>query len=652
MIENYLPNFTKGATQVAFILPITGNARIALTILMGVLTVVIFVLDCLTPLGYSVWLLYFIPLMLSTSALRLNPYMLALVITILIVTGFFMSPPGVILSVSILNRSLGVLTIWITTAILARRIRAEEAVVNYRTLYESMDEGFCVIEMVYDQNCKPIDYCFIDINPAFEEQSGFKQALGKTIRQFDPNHEAHWFDVYAKVAKTGKAIRFENTAIGLNKYFDVFAYRIEGNGSKRVGVLFKDTTLNKASQDKLKNINTELLRAKTVAEKANLAKSDFLSHMSHELRTPLNAILGFAQLLETGIPSPTDIQAIRINQILKAGWYLINLINEILDLAMIESGKSSISLKQVSLSTILSECQSMLQPQAQKSDINLYFLLPDSTWYVHADQTKLKQVLINLLSNAIKYNRDNGNVEVWCSESTSGRLRITIKDGGSGLSKKKIDQLFQPFNRLGHEVGTKEGAGIGLAVSKKFVEMMGGTIGLESTVGIGSEFWIELDREVISQPTALIGFPDELVSQHKDDAACYTLLYVEDNPASLLLVEHIIGDYPYIRMLSALDGTQAIAIAREHLPDIILMDINLPGISGIETMTHLRKDSLTKHIPIIALSANAIQGDINDALEAGFSSYITKPIKNNELVEALDAAIASIGNEHGSAVIQ
>jgi CheY-like chemotaxis protein len=264
----------------------------------------------------------------------------------------------------------------------------------------------------------------------------------------------------------------------------------------------------------------------------------------------------------------------------------------------------------------------------------------------------LKQVLTNLLSNAIKYNRENGNVEVWCSESTLGRVRITIKDNGLGLSKEKMKKLFQPFNRLGQEVGTKEGAGIGLAVSKKMVELMGGTIGVESTVGVGCEFWIELDLEVISQPSALIGLPDEFVSQHKDDAARYTLLYVEDNPSSLLLVEHIIGDYPHIRMMSALDGTQAIAIAQEQLPDIILMDINLPNISGIETMTLLREDPATKHIPIIALSANATSRDINDGLEAGFLTYITKPIKNNELVKVLDAAIASMRKDQESAKIQ
>jgi CheY-like chemotaxis protein len=217
---------------------------------------------------------------------------------------------------------------------------------------------------------------------------------------------------------------------------------------------------------------------------------------------------------------------------------------------------------------------------------------------------------------------------------------------------ENMEQLFQPFNRLGQEVGTKEGAGIGLSVSKKLVEMMGGTIGVESTVGVGSEFWIELDRDDSLQATVLNSLPDEYDYQHKNDASCYTLLYVEDNPSSQLLVEHIIADYPHIRMLSAFDGNHAIAIAQEHLPDIILMDINLPDISGVETMTLLREDLLTKHIPIIALSANAMSQDINIGLEAGFLSYITKPIKINELLEALDSAIASMRKEQESAEIQ
>jgi PAS domain S-box-containing protein len=410
-----------------------------------------------------------------------------------------------------------------------------------------------------------------------------------------------------------------------------------------------DITERKRLDQVLQEKNIELESAKSVAEKANLAKSDFLSSMSHELRTPLNAILGFAQLLETGKPPPTAVQMVRLNEILKAGWYLLNLINEILDLALIESGKSSMSLEPVSLVKILHECQTMFIPQAEESHIHLHFLPLDSTLFVHADHTKLKQVITNLLSNAIKYNSEQGTVEVKCSENTSGRLRISVKDSGAGLSSEKLAQLFQPFNRLGQEVGVKEGTGIGLAVSKKLVEMMGGTIGVESTVGVGSEFWIELDRDVMSQPAAVSRLPEEFVSQYKGDAARYTLLYVEDNPANLMLVEQIIEDRPHIRMISARDGNWGIAIAKEQLPDIILMDINLPGISGIEAMILLRKDPATKHIPIIALSANAMPRDIDRGLEAGFFRYLTKPIKINEFTESLDAAMASVGKKQPSA---
>ena len=395
--------------------------------------------------------------------------------------------------------------------------------------------------------------------------------------------------------------------------------------------------------------NVELQSATTVAETANLAKSVFLSNMSHELRTPLNAILGFAQLLEVGKPSPTPDQMARLNQILKAGWYLLDMISEILDLALIESGKSALSLEPVSLVKILRDCQAMFVPQAEEFHIHLNFLPLDSTWFVHADQTKLKQVISNLLSNAIKYNREQGTVEVQCSENTPGRLRISVKDSGAGLSAEKLAQLFQPFNRLGQEVGVKEGTGIGLAVSKKLVEIMGGTIGVESTVGVGSEFWIELDLDIASQPAAVIKLPEEFVSQHKGHAARYTLLYVEDNPANLMLVEQIIEERPHIRMISARDGSRGIALAQEQLPDIILMDINLPGISGIEAMIHLRNDPATKHIPIIALSANAMLCDIEQGLEAGFFRYLTKPIKINEFTEALDAVMTSVGNEQPAA---
>jgi signal transduction histidine kinase/ActR/RegA family two-component response regulator len=401
----------------------------------------------------------------------------------------------------------------------------------------------------------------------------------------------------------------------------------------------RDVTERKRLDQVLHDKNTELESARFVAEKANLAKSDFLSSMSHELRTPLNAILGFAQLLESGSPPPTAAQIVRLHQIIKAGWYLLELINQILDLAVIESGKLSLSLEPVSLIEVMRECQAMIEPQAQQRGIHVTFVPFDTTWFAHADQTRVKQVLINLLSNAIKYNREQGTVEVRCTASGPGRLRISIKDSGAGLRPEKLAQLFQPFNRLGQESGTEEGTGIGLVVTKQLVKLMGGAIGVESTVGVGSEFWVELMQGVSPQFAAGNIPHAELAPQTQGNSALRTLLYVEDNPANLMLVEQIIEGHPRVRMLSARDGNQGIALARAHLPDVILMDINLPGISGSQALKILREDPATAHIPVVALSANAMLRDIEKGLEAGFFRYLTKPIKVNEFMDALDRAL-------------
>ena len=233
--------------------------------------------------------------------------------------------------------------------------------------------------------------------------------------------------------------------------------------------------------------------SKVVAEKANLAKSVFLNNMSHELRTPLNAILGFSQLLEIGSPPPTDIQTERLQHIIKAGWYLLELINGILDHATIKSGELSLTRAPVPLEITILECLAMIESQAKKRDIHINFIPFDKTWFVSADRTRVKQVLINLLSNAIKYNREHGTVVVKCT-CTPGRIRISIKDSGIGLPPEKMAQLFQPFNRLGQEGGTEEGTGMGLVVTKQLIELMGGSINVESTVDVGSEFWVELNR--------------------------------------------------------------------------------------------------------------------------------------------------------------
>jgi signal transduction histidine kinase/CheY-like chemotaxis protein len=410
----------------------------------------------------------------------------------------------------------------------------------------------------------------------------------------------------------------------------------------------RDITERKRLDQVLQEKNVELESARSVAEKANLAKSDFLSSMSHELRSPLNAILGFAQLLESGSPLPTPAQKGSIEQILKAGWYLLELINEILDLALIESGKLSLSLEPLSLVDIMHECQAMIEPQAQKNGIGISFPQFESPLFVHADRTRVKQVLINLLSNAIKYNRPQGTVEVTCGAHTEKRIRISVQDTGQGLSPEQRAQLFQPFNRLGQEGSAEEGTGIGLVVSKRLVELMGGEIGVESTVGVGSRFWFELNLEAEPQPAHAAAEPLAAHKAHvQHGAAPRTLLYVEDNQANMQLVEQLIARRPDWRLLSARDGMRGIALARSHRPEVILMDINLPGMSGIQALKILREDPVTARIPVIAISANAMPHDIKKGLEAGFSHYLTKPIKVDEFMEALNLALEIAENGMG-----
>jgi PAS domain S-box-containing protein len=389
-----------------------------------------------------------------------------------------------------------------------------------------------------------------------------------------------------------------------------------------------------------KRVESELHEAMAAAEKANLAKSDFLSSMSHELRTPLNAILGFAQLLESGAPSPTPSQKRNIDQILKAGWYLLELINEILDLALIESGKVTLSREPVSLAEVVLECRAMIEPQAQKRGIAMTFPRFEIPVYVEADRTRVKQVLINLLFNAIKYNKPGGAVSVDHALRPGKVVRICVRDTGAGLSPEQLAQLFQPFNRLGKESSAEEGTGIGLMVTKRLVEIMGGTIGVESTVGVGSVFWIELDLTTAPRYAAREAEHAAMARpQLPESKPQRTLLYVEDNPANLELVEQLIARRPDLHMLSAADGTLGVEFARTYLPEVILMDINLPGISGIEAMKILRADPLTAHIPILALSANAVPRDIARGLEAGFFDYLTKPIKVSQFMKALDDAL-------------
>jgi PAS domain S-box-containing protein len=514
------------------------------------------------------------------------------------------------------------------------------------------EESFrLMVESVSDYAIVMLDPegCVVSWNTGAERIKGYAsdEIVGVHFARFYPKSDVdaskpqHDLDLAAlngRYEDEGWRVRKDGSMFWANVVFT--AIRDQAGSLRGFAKLTRDLT----ERNKVEAI---LTNARAIAEKANLAKSDFLSSMSHELRSPLNAILGFAQLMESDLPPATPAQAESIGQILHAGWYLLDLINEILDLAVIESGKLSMSLEPVSLAEVMLECQLMIEPLAQRRGINMTFPTFDKPHSVNADRTRIKQVLINLLTNAIKYNQVGGSVVVDCRTSdTPGHVRVTVTDTGAGLPPEKLAQLFEPFNRLGQSGNGEEGTGIGLVVSKRLVELMNGVIGVESTVGTGSVFWVEL---LSTEPLAFTHHMEKTVVVEavvSSGASLRTLLYVEDNPANLRLVEKLIARRPDLRLLSAIDGNRGVEVARTCQPDVILMDINLPGISGIEALKILREDKATAHIPVIALSANAIPRDIEKGLEAGFFRYLTKPIKVNEFMDTLNVALEFSEERH------
>jgi len=409
----------------------------------------------------------------------------------------------------------------------------------------------------------------------------------------------------------------------------------------RLNTVLEDRVGERTAQ--LEASNLELGQARKEAERANEAKSEFLSSMSHELRTPLNAILGFGQILASDtLPKSAEQQKEFVNHILKAGRHLLTLINEILDLAKIESGGLTLSVEPTPISELLLECQQLTEPLASQRGVRMIFP-PQSAVCVIADRMRLKQVLLNLLSNAIKYNREGGAVVVACEATDSERVRVSVQDTGPGLRPDQLEALFQPFNRLGQQSGPIEGTGIGLVVTKKLMELMGGAIGVSSAVGTGSVFFIELKSaagpSAAAEPLQVEG-PARVIEK-VGDGSIVTLLYVEDNSANLKLVEEMIRFRSDVRLLSAPDARLGIELARAHRPRAILMDIHLPGMSGEDALKVLREDQRTAHIPIIAITADAMPRAVAKGLAAGFFRYLTKPLMLDAFSEALDSALAA-----------
>ena len=480
------------------------------------------------------------------------------------------------------------------------------------------------------------DLRFVRFNKAGEDLLGSSrhELIGKSDHDLFPKHEADAFvqkdrevlssdaivDIPAETIQTPHGQRILHTR--------KIAIRDDSGEPRYLLGISEDITERRRAEQAVEIAAAE-------AERANLAKSEFLSRMSHELRTPLNAVIGFGQLLELDDLDARQREA--VGQILKAGRHLLELINEVLDISRIESGTMSISLEPVHLGSVLTEALSLIRPMADAAEVRL---VSDPTRYehmhVHADQQRLKQVFINLLSNAVKYNRRDGEVSVHCRELDEGLIEIAVADSGHGMTPSQMERLFEPFERLGAESSAVEGTGLGLSICRGLMDAMGGAIDAESEPGTGTTIRLRL-RRAEQPPVDRLEPRVPRAAGRAAPGSRRTVVYIEDNLSNLRLIERLLEDVPDVRLIPAMQGTLGVNLARQHLPDLILLDLHLPDMNGREVLEHLKRDPATASIPVVVLSADASPSEIERLRLAGAASYLTKPLDVHALLDTLHA---------------
>lgn len=511
-------------------------------------------------------------------------------------------------------------------------IKLNENESRLQTIMDSVIDGIITIDE---------DGVIESINPAAERIFCYKteELIGKNVTLIMPESYLVAHEDGRRRAKETGELRIIGQYLeveGLKKDGSIFPLAIAINRMKLQDRYVFTGILRDITNQKQKEL--ELVQAKDEAERANHAKSDFLSSMSHELRTPMNAILGFSQLLTSNTTHPMSAtQKIQAREILNAGEHLMDLINGVLDLSEIESGNLSLSIENLNIADLVEETLSLIAPLAEKKSIQIYNETKGrSDVWVLGDPVRLKQVLLNLFSNAIKYTDDEGKVTLSLSEPQKGMMSLTVTDTGIGIPVEKMGSMFKPFNRLGAEYTEVEGTGMGLCITKRLIIMMNGTIAVESTLGKGSAFSIQIPKgnnQDHLSPEKVSACQSE---REEINATVHKVLYVEDNPANLRLVEQIFVARDDIELLSAPEAKLGIEIARHHRPKLILMDINLPEINGFTALKYLKTFKETRAIPVIAVSANASQADIDKALGAGFEAYVTKPIQVDIFIQIID----------------
>ncbi len=522
---------------------------------------------------------------------------------------------------------------------LQRRRRADD---QFRDLLESAPDAMLIVDQ---------KGLITLVNHQFETLFGYARAeiLGHEVEELIPKPYREHHPLYRKSFMQQPQARPMGSGLelsGIRKDGTSFPIEVSISPLQTPGGLLVSSAIRDVTARK--QADAELIEAKQSAEQANRAKSDFLSSMSYELRTPLNAVIGFAQMLDLDPAGRlTAKQQEYCGYIKSGGEHLLELVNEVLDLSGIEAGRLNLSIEPVNVQATLDEINTSMWPLAEKAGLTFDMAIVPASMAVRADQFRLRQILINLVSNAIKYNRRGGGVTLSALPSPGGRVRLVVSDTGIGIAQERQSELFEPFHRLGAEYTEVAGTGIGLALSRKLVAAMGGTIDFFSRPGQGSTFWIELPVAVAIAPRD-ISAATVAATNSRARAGGYTLLYIEDNPANLHLMEHLIATIPDVAMLSSAAPALGLDMAVAHQPHVIVLDLNLPGMNGFEVLDRLKAMPETRDIPVLALTAAAFPRDIRAGLAAGFFRYLTKPLDVNAFLAAIDEAFAR-GKEGKSA---
>jgi len=527
-----------------------------------------------------------------------------------------------------------------TTQDVTEQVELEEKLIRQKTIFESMFRDASDAMVMADTNRK-----IVMVNPAFVDLFGYQQAeiIGKETKFLYRYEEEYGqqgkkrFNVNSKSITRSSSYVIEYTKKN-GEYFissTIGSVLKEPNGNV-IGYLghIRDITQEK-------NNEQLIIKSKEDAEKANQAKTEFLSSMSHELRTPMNAILGFSQLLE--LDDNNNLSAEQKGDILeikRAGEHLLKLINEVLDLSKIESGGVDVTLENIDYLELVRECKSTIEPIANKRSVTINIIgeenFCNNKISLNADKTRIRQVLLNLLSNAVKYNKQNGVIDITLEITDFSMAKISIEDSGIGISDDNLLNLFTPFQRFSDKQTSVEGTGIGLVITKRLIELMGGRIGVDSTLGIGSTFWFELTVNTAPDMVENSGTNSSQHLNNNDLLNNLNIIYIEDNPANLRLVSELLSKRSISNLITSPNPELGLELINIHLPDLILLDINLPGMNGYEVLSEIKNNELTKNIPVIAISAHAMLNDIEHALKLGFVDYITKPLDIHYFYEVID----------------